>query len=151
MQITDREFLLRVAYLEVYNEVARFSLLLFQSILGISSHENNGSDSHVSQTPQQIHTEQVRDLLADNSEDLAIHECKQRGFFVQNMREVIVTSVEQVLELFAEGESRRHFGRTNANEMSSRSHVIFRVVRLLPFLILCPRVVYRVIASNLHS
>jgi centromeric protein E len=90
-EIKDREFLLRVSYLEVYNE-------------------------------------QVRDLLEDDAEDLEIHEDKKRGFFVKDMREVIVTSVADALTLLAEGEDRRHFGRTNANEMSSRSHVIFRVV-----------------------
>ncbi len=101
---------------------------------------NQMLDLHATRELEQIFNSQVRDLLADNSDDLAIHECKQRGFFVQNMREVIVTSVEQVLELFAEGESRRHFGRTNANEMSSRSHVIFRVVRLFAFFQFCARV-----------
>jgi acetolactate synthase regulatory subunit len=31
----------------------------------------------------------------------------QRGFYVKDMKEVIVTSIEQVLELFAEGERTR--------------------------------------------
>ncbi len=79
----------------------------------------------------EVYNEQIRDLLsADSGLDLPIHEDRERGFFVKDLTEVIVTSVAQVLDTLANGERNRHFGRTDMNEMSSRSHCIFRVVRV---------------------
>lgn len=44
------------------------------------------------------------------------------------LREEIITSPEQVLELLETGEANRHVGSTKMNEKSSRSHTIFRMV-----------------------
>lgn len=87
----DHEFLLRLSYIEVYNE-------------------------------------RVKDLLNPNAAgDLVIHESKQRGVYVSS-KEVIVTSEEEVLQIMHEGESRRHYGRTEMNDLSSRSHTILRLL-----------------------
>ncbi|KAF9621528.1 hypothetical protein IFM89_022546, partial [Coptis chinensis] len=51
-----------------------------------------------------------------------------RGIFVAGLREEIVNSAEQVLKLIKSGEVNRHFGETNMNARSSRSHTIFRMV-----------------------
>ncbi len=67
-------------------------------------------------------------MLSTNETDLPIKEDRERGFFVQDLTEQIVTSVDQVLQTLAAGERQRHFGRTDMNEQSSRSHCIFRVV-----------------------
>ncbi|CAH9068847.1 unnamed protein product [Cuscuta epithymum] len=88
---TDREFLLRMSYMEIYNE-------------------------------------EINDLLAPEHWRLQIHESIERGIFVAGLREEIVASPEQVLELMEFGESHRRTGETNMNLHSSRSHTIFRMI-----------------------
>ncbi|XP_066338203.1 kinesin-like protein KIN-7L [Miscanthus floridulus] len=90
-QADDREFLIRVSYMEIYNE-------------------------------------EINDLLTIEGQKLRIHESLERGVYVAGLREEIVNSAEQVLELLQLGEANRHFGETNMNVRSSRSHTIFRMV-----------------------
>ncbi|KAL6078712.1 Kinesin KIN-7D, mitochondrial isoform X1, variant 2 [Balamuthia mandrillaris] len=90
-QTPEREFLLRVSYLEIYNEV-------------------------------------INDLLSPENGNLKIHESPEKGVFVGGLKEEIVLSPEQVMSIIAAGEAHRHVGATNFNEMSSRSHTIFRMV-----------------------
>ncbi|CAA3001358.1 kinesin KIN-7O isoform X1 [Olea europaea subsp. europaea] len=52
----------------------------------------------------------------------------KREIFVAGLREVIVASPDQVLELMEFGESHRHIGETNMNVYSSRPHTIFRMI-----------------------
>lgn len=59
---------------------------------------------------------------------LPIHESKENGPYVAGLREDIVISPEQVLQLLATGEANRHTGSTKMNEKSSRSHTVFRMV-----------------------
>ncbi|KAJ8535599.1 hypothetical protein K7X08_023319 [Anisodus acutangulus] len=87
----NREFLLRMSYMEIYNE-------------------------------------EINDLLAPEHRKLQIHESIERGIFVAGLREEIVASPDQVLELMDFGESHRHIGETNMNTYSSRSHTIFRMI-----------------------
>ncbi|KAL8096263.1 hypothetical protein AgCh_037283 [Apium graveolens] len=89
--ITDREFLIRVSYMEIYNE-------------------------------------EINDLFSVENNKLPIHESLERGIFVAGLREEIVNSAEQVFDLIQSGEVNRHFGETNMNVRSSRSHTIFRMV-----------------------
>ncbi|TXG52562.1 hypothetical protein EZV62_021731 [Acer yangbiense] len=89
--MSDREFLIRVSYMEIYNE-------------------------------------EINDLLAVENQKLPIHESLERGIFVAGLREEIVNSAEQVIKLIESGEVNRHFGETNMNVRSSRSHTIFRMV-----------------------
>ncbi|KAD4386144.1 hypothetical protein E3N88_26313 [Mikania micrantha] len=88
---TNREFLIRVSYMEIYNE-------------------------------------EINDLFVVENQKLQIHESLERGIFVAGLREEIVNSAEQVLKLIKMGEVNRHFGETNMNARSSRSHTIFRMV-----------------------
>ncbi|CAH8306145.1 unnamed protein product [Eruca vesicaria subsp. sativa] len=89
--ISDREFLIRVSYMEIYNE-------------------------------------EINDLLAVENQRLQIHEHWECGVFVDGLREEIVHDAEQILKLLDFGEVNRHFGETNMNVHSSRSHTIFRMV-----------------------
>ncbi|XP_031481201.1 kinesin-like protein KIN-7L isoform X1 [Nymphaea colorata] len=88
---TDREFLIRVSYMEIYNE-------------------------------------EINDLFRPENRKLQIHENLERGIFVAGLREEIVNSPEQVIDLIEYGEVHRHVGQTNINSRSSRSHTIFRMV-----------------------
>ncbi|KAK8683985.1 hypothetical protein V6N13_040023 [Hibiscus sabdariffa] len=89
--ISDREFLIRVSYMEIYNE-------------------------------------EINDLFAVENQKLQIHESLERGIFVAGLREEIVNNADQVIKLLESGEVNRHFGETNMNARSSRSHTIFRMV-----------------------
>ncbi|XP_040970781.1 kinesin-like protein KIN-7N isoform X2 [Gossypium hirsutum] len=91
VMISDREFLIRVSYMEIYNE-------------------------------------EINDLFAVENQKLPIHESLERGIFVAGLREEIVNNAEQVIKLLESGEVNRHFGETNMNARSSRSHTIFRMV-----------------------
>ncbi|KAK3119004.1 hypothetical protein QOZ80_9BG0712230 [Eleusine coracana subsp. coracana] len=90
-QAEDREFLIRVSYMEIYNE-------------------------------------EINDLLSLEGQKLQIHENLERGVYVAGLKEEIVNSEEQVFDLLQQGEVNRHFGETNMNVRSSRSHTIFRMV-----------------------
>ncbi|CAO2144387.1 unnamed protein product [Urochloa humidicola] len=90
-KMDDREFLVRVSYMEIYNE-------------------------------------DINDLLSLEGRKLPIKENLERGVYVAGLREEIVNSAEQVFELLQLGEANRHFGETNMNARSSRSHTIFRMV-----------------------
>lgn len=78
----------------------------------------------------QLYNEDINDLLAPDNLKLPIHESKESGVYVAGLREDIVVSVEQVMQLLAEGEANRHIGATKMNEGSSRSHTVFRMVRM---------------------
>ncbi|KAK2452657.1 P-loop containing nucleoside triphosphate hydrolase superfamily protein [Trifolium repens] len=90
-KMSEREFLIRVSYMEIYNE-------------------------------------EINDLLVVEGQKLQIHESLERGVFVAGLREEVVNNAEQVLDLIKAGEVNRHFGETNMNVRSSRSHTIFRMV-----------------------
>lgn len=47
---------------------------------------------------------------------------------IDGLREVTILTADQVLQVMAEGEKYRHFGETQMNERSSRSHTIFRII-----------------------
>jgi centromeric protein E len=87
----NREFLLRMTYMEIYNEL-------------------------------------VHDLLDPRNVNLRIREDKQRGVFVEGLKEQIVTSLDHVISYKRAGDASRHVGRTNYNEVSSRSHTILQLV-----------------------
>ncbi|KAH9326935.1 hypothetical protein KI387_007113, partial [Taxus chinensis] len=89
--VIDREFLIRVAFMEIYNE-------------------------------------EIKDLLCPENCKLEIHENQERGVFVAGLKELIVNSPQQVHDILQFGEVNRHFGETNMNAHSSRSHAIFRMV-----------------------
>jgi centromeric protein E len=73
----------------------------------------------------EIYNECIKDLLDPHTEkELAVKETKDHSVIVQGRKEVIVTSVQKVLELMTEGEEHRHYGKTMMNDLSSRSHTI---------------------------
>ncbi|XP_067024413.1 uncharacterized protein [Acropora muricata] len=87
----SREFLIRVSYMEIYNE-------------------------------------DIRDLLNPSKTNLKVHENAQRQVYVGELTEEVVTCSGDVFKHMQRGEKNRHFGETNMNDRSSRSHTIFRVV-----------------------
>ena len=81
-------------------------------------------------TYAELYNEELKDLLAPiptESNNLKIVEDPITGPSIQNITEAIFTSASEVKRLLDEGESKRHFGVTNMNAHSSRSHVIVRL------------------------
>jgi centromeric protein E len=79
----------------------------------------------------EIYNERVYDLLVDQhvlrTQTLTVGEDMQRGFYVKNLSEHVVNSLEEVLQLIEGGENNRHYAATAMNHHSSRSHTIFRI------------------------
>lgn len=76
----------------------------------------------------EIYNECLRDLLSPSSPGVRIVDGKREGILVCGLKEEVVVSPEQVFAHISTGETHRHVGKTNANENSSRSHTIFRLI-----------------------
>ncbi|KAI9998934.1 hypothetical protein PInf_003598 [Phytophthora infestans] len=96
---SDVEYLVRVSYLEVYNETVK-DLLVAGSTTATGKRRD--STVHIREHP-------VTGVFTDNSER-------------------VVTDARGVLQALRDGEKQRAVGVTRMNERSSRSHSIFRVV-----------------------
>ncbi|BGP45900.1 hypothetical protein JCM10450v2_001735 [Rhodotorula kratochvilovae] len=76
----------------------------------------------------EIYNEELIDLLAGDAgvrPTVQIREDKGGHILVQGIREVKVTTAEQVMDLLAQGSTLRQTGATGMNAQSSRSHAIF--------------------------
>jgi len=84
----------------------------------------------------EIYMEEVNDLLElSNGQPTRrqVGKSKDGDFIVKNLKEVEVTSAEQMLHELDTGRNHRKTGKTNANEHSSRSHAVFCInVHTLP-------------------
>ncbi|OJZ80807.1 hypothetical protein ASPFODRAFT_38198 [Aspergillus luchuensis CBS 106.47] len=95
-----REFLLRVSYLEIYNE--KIHDLLSASVSGGTA------------APQQ--------------EEIKLREDSKRGVYATPLKEEIVQSPTQLLRVIARGDHARRTGSTQFNARSSRSHAVVQIV-----------------------
>eukprot|EP00644_Phytophthora_capsici_P003724 jgi/Phyca11/530888/estExt2_fgenesh1_pm.C_PHYCAscaffold_820020 len=95
---SDVEYLVRVSYLEVYNETVKDLLVSGTTASG----KRRDSTVHIREHP-------VTGVFTDNSER-------------------VVTDARGVLQALRDGEKQRAVGVTRMNERSSRSHSIFRLV-----------------------
>lgn len=75
----------------------------------------------------ELYNEQVNDLLNANNKNLEIRESAQKGVFVNNLTEVLVTDTDKAMQLLKQGDSVRVIAETKLNEKSSRSHSILRL------------------------
>ncbi len=106
-----REYLLRVSFMEIYNEVINDLLATpTKAPQYMSTSMNSPSTPPVAPS------------------NIRIFESKNEGVIVRGLKEEIVTCPEQVYALLAAGERRRQTGTTSMNKQSSRSHSIFRLI-----------------------
>jgi centromeric protein E len=94
-----REFLLRVSYLEIYNEK-------IHDLLSASS--GGGAPSQ--------------------QEEIKLREDSKRGVYASPLKEEIVQSPTQLLRVIARGDHARRTGSTQFNARSSRSHAVVQIV-----------------------
>ncbi|OAQ72619.2 kinesin family protein [Pochonia chlamydosporia 170] len=97
----SREFLLRVSYLEIYNE--RIHDLLSMP-----------TGSGVGGAPQQ--------------DEIKLREDSKRGVYATPLKEEIVQSPTQLLRVIARGDQARRTASTQFNARSSRSHAVVQIV-----------------------
>ena len=97
-----REFLLRVSYLEIYNEKIH-DLLSPAATAGVGPG-----------APQQ--------------EEIKLREDNKRGVFAYPLKEEIVQSPTQLLRVIARGDQSRKTRSTQYNAQSSRSHAVVQIV-----------------------
>ncbi|OCK83902.1 kinesin-domain-containing protein [Lepidopterella palustris CBS 459.81] len=96
-----REFLLRVSYLEIYNE-------RIHDLLSPGATATNGQP-----TPQ---------------EEIKLREDSKRGVYATPLKEEIVQSPTQLLRVIARGDNARRVAGTQYNARSSRSHAVVQIV-----------------------
>ncbi|KAI5687100.1 Kinesin motor domain containing protein [Leishmania braziliensis] len=131
------DFSVYVSYLEIYRERVRSLLNEVHDARMMAG----SSEDHSSSSPQTLSASVRRLTLlqASDSADAAlrVREHPTLGVFVEGLAEMSVTTEEQVLQLMARGNQRRHMASTRMNETSSRSHAIFT----LQLLQKCTRVI----------
>ncbi|KAL9938900.1 hypothetical protein V8E36_002619 [Tilletia maclaganii] len=101
-----REFLVRISYLELYNEQLK-DLLADRPT---PSSPIKGGRTHTSQAGGQLRIVEEKGRVA-----------------IAGLQEEIVTSTKDVLALIEKGQASRHVGATDWNEHSSRSHCVLQV------------------------
>ena len=57
-----------------------------------------------------------------------MRESENGAIYVEGLEAKIVSDPDEVMGLLKTGESNRHYGATNMNDRSSRSHTIFRII-----------------------
>lgn len=97
----SREFLLRVSYLEIYNEKIH-DLLSMPTGAGVGG---NGQQ-----------------------EEIKLREDAKRGIYATPLKEEIVQSPTQLLRVIARGDQARRTASTQFNARSSRSHAVVQIV-----------------------
>jgi centromeric protein E len=77
----------------------------------------------------EVYKEHIKDLLSSGTAvDQPIRLFESGGNLqIRGLKEMVVTTPEQVFTILAEGESRRQVGSTHLNQHSSRSHVLVRI------------------------
>jgi centromeric protein E len=110
---SEKEFLLRASYLEIYNETLKDLL---------------DPDAGPVKIRQDEKVSRFRFTLTSSGIDVCC--ISQKRFFVHPLREEVVTTEAQVAALLRRGADNRHVGQTDFNERSSRSHSVFQMVGL---------------------
>jgi len=109
--VAPREYLVRVSYLEIYNEQIYDLLALPAAPTPTSKFKSSLQHHHL-----------------PPSTSVRIFESRTEGVVVRGLREEIVTCPEDVFALLDNGDAKRKVGSTGMNKTSSRSHSVFRLV-----------------------
>lgn len=75
----------------------------------------------------EIYNDVIIDLLDETPKTIKIRE-DTAGAIHLNVEEKVINSPRQAYDIIEMGEKRRKYGITQANQRSSRSHTIFRIV-----------------------
>ncbi len=75
----------------------------------------------------QIYNECVNDLITPANKNLEIRESISNGIYVNRLTEKHVSTAAEVLDYMVKGDEVRNVAETKLNEISSRSHTVFRL------------------------
>lgn len=107
-------YLMRMSYVEIYNEDV-FDLLI------------SPKDPFLFRSFHSLSIEKLYDKNSKIKLHIRQHP-KDETFYVQNLKEEFVSSIEEVKKVIAKGNKNRQIGVSNLNEHSSRSHAVIRLV-----------------------
>lgn len=104
-------------------------------LFDIAAQRKDFQSIEISVSMMEIYNENLRDLIREDDDSAAPkldirkdpNSSSANAVYVPNLTEILVTSVENVWEVMERGSMNRSQGRTNMNEHSSRSHLIFKV------------------------
>lgn len=100
----------------------------FDHIFGCIDSKDSDTEFLVRCSYLEIYNEEVRDLLAKNTEKkLDVKEDKDKSVYVKDLTCTIVNSIPQIEQLMNKGNNARKVGETAMNKGSSRSHSIFSI------------------------
>lgn len=102
----------------------------FSKIFELIKQKSTTSNYLIRVSYLEIYNEKIRDLLVKDNKEifLDIREHKERGFYVDGLKEFVVKSVEEMVQLQKKGSAQREVAGHNMNDRSSRSHTIFTIV-----------------------
>ncbi|KAL0485807.1 kinesin-II subunit KRP95 [Acrasis kona] len=91
---------------------------------------SNQNDNHPKTKASylQIYNENISDLLSPDGSNLQIREEKQKGVYVDKLKEFVVKTPQDIYALMERGAQIRATGSTRLNELSSRSHAVFIII-----------------------
>ena len=99
----------------------------FSHIFGFIKTEGESKKFLVRCSFVEIYNEEVRDLLVNSNQKLAIKEDPKKGTFVKDLTYVTLKDTEDIQKCLDRGNKNRHVGATSMNDQSSRSHSLFTV------------------------
>jgi centromeric protein E len=113
---TERDYVVRVSYIEIYNETVRDLLdKIEKSEAGLSDGSESRGNAAISRVPSQ------------DFRTLAVREDPKRGGVYVDCKERKVHDAAGLIDVLQDGNGNRSFASTSMNERSSRSHAIFRI------------------------
>eukprot|EP01051_Picozoa_sp_SAG22_P002424 SAG22_NODE_107_length_19899_cov_24.034141_1_plen_134_part_10 len=126
-QTFDREFIIRVSYLEIYQVLARphpaFRLRTYAPFYSLWWRPGDAQWLKRWRVALRCGRQQecIRDLFKPDDVDIKLHEHPEHGFYVK-ATEIMVSNEQEILQLMDSGEAHRHVGQTNMNKKSSPAH-----------------------------
>jgi centromeric protein E len=75
----------------------------------------------------EIYNECVNDLIEPANKNLEVRESISNGIYINRLAEKKVGSFEEVMNYMQQGDEFRNIAATKLNELSSRSHTVFRI------------------------
>ena len=75
----------------------------------------------------EIYNESVNDLIDPANKNLEVRESISNGIYINRLCEKKVESFDEVIDFINKGDEYRNIAATKLNELSSRSHTVFRI------------------------
>jgi hypothetical protein len=75
----------------------------------------------------EIYNENINDLIDPNNKNLEVRESIANGIYINRLSETQTSSFEEVMAIMERGDEFRNIAATKLNELSSRSHTVFRI------------------------